>query len=254
MSQQLRVFIERVERLQEERKTIADDIADVFREMEDAGFDKAAAKVVLRIRADADGMAKWTERSAIVDSYLAGLGMLLPRAGARAHGIIEQFSPDPHTSAAADGQPSIPSSDASGAKSDGAFPIVGRAGVEPGHTSRQAEQAILVSRFVIRLNASTVAKGAWRHQSSSPERARLDWIPLRAAFSRVIAGLNLIGRLARGSFACLQACKQPARVLHVLFRPLLRVPLFHERNSNEGSKPCPEIRFPRSEKRLLGLR
>lgn len=89
----LRAFLDRIERLQDERKTIADDIAEVFKELESAGFDKIAAKAVLKIRSTDDGIAKWTERSAILDLYLAELGMLPAPAPARTREIIEQFPP-----------------------------------------------------------------------------------------------------------------------------------------------------------------
>lgn len=91
----LRSYLERIERLTEERKAIADDIADIFKELESNGYDKHAAKIVLKIRAADDGMAQYTDRTATVDTYLAALGMLPDRAPApapaRTHGNITQF-------------------------------------------------------------------------------------------------------------------------------------------------------------------
>ena len=88
-AQQLRAFVERIERLQEERKTIAADIAEVFKELESTGFDKAATKAILKIRQADDGLAVWSERSATVALYLTALGMA--PAPARARENIEQF-------------------------------------------------------------------------------------------------------------------------------------------------------------------
>jgi uncharacterized protein (UPF0335 family) len=71
---QLKSIVERVERLHEERKAIADDIKDVFAEAKGNGFDVPAIKQVIRLRAeDKDERA---EREAILDTYLQALGML----------------------------------------------------------------------------------------------------------------------------------------------------------------------------------
>ena len=71
---QLRSFIERIERLEEEKKTIADDIKDVFAEAKGTGFDTKALREILKIRKqDADQRA---EHEAIVDLYMQALGML----------------------------------------------------------------------------------------------------------------------------------------------------------------------------------
>jgi uncharacterized protein (UPF0335 family) len=71
---QLRAIVERVERLHEERKAIADDISDVFSEAKGCGFDVKAIKHVVRLRAmDAD---ERKEHEAIVEIYLQALGMI----------------------------------------------------------------------------------------------------------------------------------------------------------------------------------
>lgn len=73
--EQLKSFIERIERLEEEKKAIADDIKDVFAEAKGNGFDVAALKEILKIRkADAD---ERHEHEAIVDLYAQALGMIL---------------------------------------------------------------------------------------------------------------------------------------------------------------------------------
>lgn len=72
--EQLKSFIERIERLEEEKKTIADDIKDVFAEAKGNGFCVKALREILKIRKqDADQRA---EHEAIVDLYLQALDML----------------------------------------------------------------------------------------------------------------------------------------------------------------------------------
>lgn len=71
---QLLSFIERVERLEEEKKALADDIKDVFAEAKGSGFDVKALKAVLKRRAaDAEKLA---EHEAILETYMLALGML----------------------------------------------------------------------------------------------------------------------------------------------------------------------------------
>lgn len=70
----LKAFVERIERLHEERKSIADDIADVYTEAKANGFDVKALKAVIKLRSqDADDRK---EHEAILETYLAALGML----------------------------------------------------------------------------------------------------------------------------------------------------------------------------------
>ncbi|QFI65760.1 hypothetical protein EKH55_0886 [Sinorhizobium alkalisoli] len=71
---QLRGFIERIERLEEEKKSIADDIKDVYGEAKSMGFDTKILRKVISIRKqDADERA---EQEAILDTYLHALGMI----------------------------------------------------------------------------------------------------------------------------------------------------------------------------------
>lgn len=72
--EQLKSFIERIERLEEEKKTIAEDIKDVFAEAKGNGFDvKALREILKRRRQDADQLA---EHEAIVDLYMQALGTI----------------------------------------------------------------------------------------------------------------------------------------------------------------------------------
>ncbi|MET0258756.1 MAG: DUF2312 domain-containing protein [Methylobacterium sp.] len=71
---ELRSFVERVERLEEEKKTISDDIKDVYGEAKSRGYDvKVLRKVVSLRKQDRDERA---EQEAILDLYLQALGMV----------------------------------------------------------------------------------------------------------------------------------------------------------------------------------
>jgi uncharacterized protein (UPF0335 family) len=70
---QLRAFIERIERLEEEKKTISDDIKDVYAECKGTGFDVKAVRQLIRIRKQ--DQAERREAEAILDLYMAALGM-----------------------------------------------------------------------------------------------------------------------------------------------------------------------------------
>jgi uncharacterized protein (UPF0335 family) len=70
----LRAFIERIEKLEEEKKAIADDIKDVYAEAKGTGYDtKVMRKIVSLRKQDKD---KRREEEEILDLYLAALGML----------------------------------------------------------------------------------------------------------------------------------------------------------------------------------
>jgi uncharacterized protein (UPF0335 family) len=71
---QLKAFVERIERLHEEKKAISDDIADVYAEAKGNGFDKKALAIVVRLRAQDVNERK--EQEAIVETYMHALGML----------------------------------------------------------------------------------------------------------------------------------------------------------------------------------
>jgi uncharacterized protein (UPF0335 family) len=71
---QLKAFIERIERLEEEKKAIADDIKDVYAEAKGNGYDVKVLRTVVRMRKeDAD---ERREHEAILETYLHALGML----------------------------------------------------------------------------------------------------------------------------------------------------------------------------------
>lgn len=71
---QLKAFVERIERLEEEKRTIADDIKEVYAEAKSNGFDTKVLRQVVRERRMDD--ADRREREALLDTYRAALGML----------------------------------------------------------------------------------------------------------------------------------------------------------------------------------
>lgn len=71
---QLKAFVERIERLTEEKKTISDDIRDVFAEAHSNGFDVKALRAVIRLRAQ-DAHER-QEHEMILSTYMAALGMI----------------------------------------------------------------------------------------------------------------------------------------------------------------------------------
>ncbi len=73
-SPQLRAFIERIERLEEEKRATAEDIKDVYAEAKGTGFDaKIMRKIVSLRRQDSH---KRKEEEKILDLYLSALGMI----------------------------------------------------------------------------------------------------------------------------------------------------------------------------------
>ena len=72
--EQLLSFIERIERLEEERKTLAEDIKEVFAEAKGNGFDTKIIREIIKIRRmDEDDL---DEQETLLDIYKRALGML----------------------------------------------------------------------------------------------------------------------------------------------------------------------------------
>jgi uncharacterized protein (UPF0335 family) len=70
---QLKAIIERIERLEEEKKTISDDIRDVYAEAKGNGYDVKALRTIVRLRKqDANERA---EQETILETYMQALGM-----------------------------------------------------------------------------------------------------------------------------------------------------------------------------------
>ena len=71
---QLKAIIERIERLEEEKKTISDDIRDVYAEAKGNGYELKALRTIVRMRKqDAD---ERREHETILETYMQALGML----------------------------------------------------------------------------------------------------------------------------------------------------------------------------------
>ncbi len=70
---ELRQFIERIERLEEEKSSISDDIKDVFGEAKGRGYDTKAMKTIIRLRKK-DANERMEEES-ILQTYMIALGM-----------------------------------------------------------------------------------------------------------------------------------------------------------------------------------
>jgi uncharacterized protein (UPF0335 family) len=70
----LKAFVERIERLEEEKKAIADDIRDVYAEAKGTGFDVKALRTIVRMRKQ--DVNERREQEAILETYMHALGML----------------------------------------------------------------------------------------------------------------------------------------------------------------------------------
>jgi uncharacterized protein (UPF0335 family) len=80
--ERLRSFIERIERLEEERRALAGDIKEVYAEAKGAGFDAKTMRQIIRLRRmDKDDL---DEQETLLDIYKRALGMLPESASAAA--------------------------------------------------------------------------------------------------------------------------------------------------------------------------
>jgi uncharacterized protein (UPF0335 family) len=71
---QLKAFVERIEKLEEEKKAISDDIRDVYAESKANGFDVKALRTIVRLRKIEP--TEREEQDAILETYMNALGML----------------------------------------------------------------------------------------------------------------------------------------------------------------------------------
>ena len=70
---ELRLLIERIERLEEEKKAMADDIRDVYAEAKARGYDPKTMRSVVRLRKMENHVRQ--EAEALLDTYKAALGL-----------------------------------------------------------------------------------------------------------------------------------------------------------------------------------
>jgi uncharacterized protein (UPF0335 family) len=71
---QLRAIIERVERMEEEKKTISDDIKDIYAEAKGNGMDVKALRTIVRMRKQDPN--ERAEAETILETYMHALGMI----------------------------------------------------------------------------------------------------------------------------------------------------------------------------------
>lgn len=69
----LRSLVERIERLEEERKALAGDIKDIYAEAKSAGFDVKVIRQIVRLRKQEP--AEVEEQESLLDLYRRALGM-----------------------------------------------------------------------------------------------------------------------------------------------------------------------------------
>ncbi len=70
---ELRLLIERIERLEEEKKAIADDVKDVYGEAKARGYDAKTMRAIVRLRKMEKHVRE--EAEALLDTYKAALGL-----------------------------------------------------------------------------------------------------------------------------------------------------------------------------------
>ena len=73
-AEQLRLFIERIERLEEEKKGIADDVKDVYAEAKANGYDTKTMRMIVRLRRMESHARQ--EADALLETYRNALGLL----------------------------------------------------------------------------------------------------------------------------------------------------------------------------------
>jgi uncharacterized protein (UPF0335 family) len=70
---ELRLLIERIERLEEDKKAIADDVKDVYAEGKARGYDTKTMRTIVRLRKLETQVRQ--EQDALLESYRAALGL-----------------------------------------------------------------------------------------------------------------------------------------------------------------------------------
>jgi uncharacterized protein (UPF0335 family) len=70
---ELRLLIERIERLEEEKKAIADDVKDVYLEAKARGYDTKTMRAIVRLRKMENHVRQ--EADALLETYRAALGI-----------------------------------------------------------------------------------------------------------------------------------------------------------------------------------
>lgn len=76
--EQLKAFVDRIERLEEEKAALASDIRDVYAESKAMGFDVKTLRTIIRLRKQDEHERE--EQEAILATYMIALGMVPPEA------------------------------------------------------------------------------------------------------------------------------------------------------------------------------
>ena len=69
----LKAFVDRIERMHEEKKAISDDIAEIYAEAKGNGFNTKVLRQIIRIRTQ--DHAERMEQEALLELYMSALGM-----------------------------------------------------------------------------------------------------------------------------------------------------------------------------------
>jgi uncharacterized protein (UPF0335 family) len=72
----LRAFIERIERVEEEKKALSEDIREIYAEAKSSGFDVKTIRKIVKMRSQSDD--ERMEAEAILATYMHALGMVQP--------------------------------------------------------------------------------------------------------------------------------------------------------------------------------
>lgn len=73
-AERLMSIVERIEKLEEERKALQADIKDIYTEAKSAGFDTKVLRMVIATRKK--DQAEWEEQQALLETYMRALGQL----------------------------------------------------------------------------------------------------------------------------------------------------------------------------------
>ena len=73
-AEELKQFVERIERLEEEKQSISEDVRDVYAEAKGRGFNASAIRAIVRLRAKEPQARE--EEEAIIELYKSALGMM----------------------------------------------------------------------------------------------------------------------------------------------------------------------------------
>ncbi len=73
-AERLMSIVERIEKLEEERKHLQEDIKDIYTEAKSAGFDVKVLRMVIASRKK--DQAEWEEQQALLETYMRALGQL----------------------------------------------------------------------------------------------------------------------------------------------------------------------------------